>query len=79
MDDTPRPLNPTLYDRLVREFGSVIIANEGEAYIPALRSMSIREGERNSPAVAYGEYYRVCCPFCGDGRHRLWVNHRFGV
>ena len=79
MEDTPRPLNPTLYDRLAREFGSVIIANEGEAYIPSLRSMSIREGERNSPAVAYGEYYRVCCPFCGDGRHRLWVNHRFGV
>ena len=79
MDSTLKPLNPTLYERLSREFGLVMIANQGEAYIPALRAMSIREGERNAPAVAYGEYYRVCCPFCNDARHRLWVNHRFGV
>ena len=26
-----------------------------------------------------GEYYRIACPFCLDTRHRLWINHRWGV
>jgi hypothetical protein len=26
-----------------------------------------------------GEYYAVCCPYCGDTRFRLYINHMFGV
>lgn len=26
-----------------------------------------------------GEEYRVNCPFCNDTRHRLFINHRWGV
>jgi hypothetical protein len=26
-----------------------------------------------------GEYYRICCIFCRDTRHRLWINHMYGT
>lgn len=26
-----------------------------------------------------GEYYRVCCPMCGDNRYRLYISYRWGV
>ena len=29
--------------------------------------------------VSAGEYYAVCCPKCGDTRHRLWINHRYNT
>lgn len=27
----------------------------------------------------WGESYKVCCPWCGDRRHRLFISHRWGV
>lgn len=76
----PSPLNPVLYRRLQEEFGRVQVAHAGAAanvqYLPdvlggrtQLRMMS----------EDYGEYYRVNCPFCGDSRGRLWVNHLWAV
>lgn len=38
---------------------------------PSRRSVSV--------PLTWGEYYRVCCPFCRDGRYRLWINHLYGT
>ena len=32
-----------------------------------------------SVPLTWGEYYRVCCPFCRDSRYRLWINHLYGT
>lgn len=68
-----RPLNPQLYAVLVQRFGSVVIANEGQNMISA-------NGPDGRRRISYsGEYYRICCPFCRESRHRLWINHMYGV
>ena len=69
------PLNPNLYGRLLRVFGEVAIANKGEAFF-ALTQM--RQDKPWVVAKQFGEYYRVNCPFCGDTRKRLWINHMYG-
>ncbi|NDD52381.1 hypothetical protein EBZ39_00625 [bacterium] len=71
------PLNPVLYGLLEHKFGSVRIANEG---VPALVDVII-DPVRRKPmkrASQWGEYYCVCCPFCNDQGHKLWVNHTYG-
>src|ERR1035438_3249329 len=85
------PLCPSLYKRLEERFGSVIIANEGEGMVTARSSARMMESRtvqggalsqrgattRGRVEVLHrGESYRVCCPKCGDTRHRLWINHR---
>jgi len=71
-------LNQQLYDRLADVFGDVKIHNEGQPFIASdsRRAFSI-PGRRDSYVEIYdpGEYYAVCCPICGDTRHRLWINH----
>lgn len=42
-----------------------------------------RRRDPNAPRTYYdfvdgGEYYLVCCPYCGDTRHRLNVSHMWG-
>jgi hypothetical protein len=53
-----------------------MLAHPGEAfsgrYVPAGNKQSLE-------VQAAGEYYRVNCPFCGDTRHRLWINHMWGL
>jgi hypothetical protein len=58
-------------------FGDVRITNQGEAMI----SQHVRlPGGRLRRVVGHaGEYYKVSCIFCNDTRHRLWINHRWGV
>ena len=71
------PLNPALYNLLAYRFGSVRIANEG---VP-VRSQVIMDPIRNRPIrrmIQAGEYYCVCCPFCNDTGHKLWLNHTYG-
>ena len=69
-------LNPTLYKRLAALYGEVKIANENEPIIIHRRE----ENGRSRPwKVQGGEEYRVCCPDCGDTRHRLYVNHAYGT
>ena len=29
--------------------------------------------------IDWGEIYSVCCPFCGDGRHRCGISYKAGV
>jgi len=75
-------LNSVLYNRLVARFDSVIIAKQGETMFGGGYTVTAT-GKRYEPLCS-GEYYRVCCPFClrkgaVDTRHRLWINHRWGV
>lgn len=72
-------LNPNLYAALERKFrnaGGVLIANEGvkNEWRLAAHGESLRR-----ELVFKGEQYRVCCPFCGDNRHRLYLNYEFGT
>lgn len=71
-----KPLNPRLYHVLQQQFGEVQIASEGEAFVG---KPIVQNGRRSYEVLSSGEYYKVCCPFCREGRFRLWVNHRFGV
>jgi len=77
MDSIQGPLCPTLYYLLKGRFRSVKIANRGEAMVSAGRRETA-VGRQRLVILSAGEYYRVCCPFCGDTSHRLWINHRWG-
>lgn len=67
-------LCPALYERLGQLFGRVKVANQGQS----LQLVNRKEnGKLRLKIVSPGEYYCVNCPFCGDQRNRLWINHRF--
>ncbi len=70
-------LNPSLYRRLQRRFGRVVVANAGQAmvYRPA-RDLCTDAPRLNISQP--GEQYRVCCAFCNDTRYRLYVSHMWG-
>lgn len=72
------PLNPVLYGLLQHKFGSVRIHNAG----CAAQSRFVRSVSDPTRVVsedyAAGEYYAVCCPFCNDCDHKLWINYRYG-
>lgn len=68
------PLNPNLYWALKQRFGTVKIANEGNPYRKITKKV---DGRDKDYTVDPGEQYRVCCPYCGDTRHRLYVNHMY--
>jgi hypothetical protein len=72
----PGPLAFRLYRKLQQQFGTVRIANAGESL--QTRNTVDRNGRGHLAVEFYGETYRVNCPFCGDKRGRLWINHRFG-
>lgn len=68
------PLCRELYSRLEKKFGKIKISNEGHS----LQSRTRKIGYEVKTEILYpGEYYCINCPFCGDKRQRLWVNHRF--
>ena len=77
MSSGVNPLNPELYKRLERNFGNILVANPGEGFVATTRRGL--DGSPRQHVSHAGEYYRICCPYCRDTRHRLWVNHRFGV
>lgn len=72
------PLNPLLYGLLEHKFGEIRIANEGVGAQVQRFADPTRTG-RSVLRGSWGEYYCVCCPFCRDTRHRLWVNHKYGA
>lgn len=75
-------LNPQLYGRLKQVFGDVRVHNQGEPMRvePARRAFMTPGRRRDYVRLeSPGEYYAVCCPVCGDTRHRLWVNHRWNT
>ena len=71
-------LNPTLYRQLVRRFGECKVSNSNEAMICKAVKTGDDEDRPQLRIEHSGEYYQVCCPYCSDTRHRLYVNHRFG-
>lgn len=71
------PLRPELYNRLVHRFRHVEISGEGEEMVSSLQT-SAHTGKKTREAWSFGEYYRINCPFCGDLRQRLWINHQWG-
>lgn len=73
------PLNPTLYSLLVHKFGEVRVANPGAAANVRRIVDPTRPGRVITQSHGWGEYYCVCCPFCNDVGHRLWINHLYGA
>lgn len=80
-----QPLNKVLYNRLREEFGDVLVSQPGVAavrrygYGHFLSSSRGMVSELKMELDSAGEYYRVNCPYCGDGRKRLWLSHLWGV
>lgn len=76
VDESSQVICPELYNRLRSLLpGGVLVANQGEAW---QATHGVVGGRLRTQVYSGGEYYRVCCPFCGDTRHRLWVNHMYG-
>ena len=71
-------LNPRLYEQLKRAFGEVQVAKEGQPFSGFVKKDAIT-GKHSIEWTDRGECYRVCCPFCGDRRYRLWFQHRWGT
>lgn len=91
MQDTrQRGLTPRLYQQLVKLFGTVRIANEGQeaslkpSVVLTTQPRSLMGGRQPQATSTFknvlkdGEYYRCCCPFCGDSRYRLWISYLYG-
>lgn len=72
------PLNPLLYALLEHKLGEIRIASAGVAARFDERPDLLQSGQIIKTTLTNGEYYCVCCPFCGDTRFRLWVNYRYG-
>lgn len=72
-------LNPKLYKSLTDRFGKVRIANEGERMFVKEVPDARHPGRMRQIAENAGEYYRVNCPYCGDTKARLWINHRWNT
>jgi len=71
------PLNPMLYRLLLKKFGSVKISSEGcPAYYQRIPD-PFHPNRTMLQSSFWGEYYCVHCPFCGDKRYRLWINHLY--
>lgn len=69
-------LNPRLYAAMKDRFGAVRVVNDGEPLTGTYGE------DANGPRLEVhdrGETYVTCCPFCGDSRDRMWINHMFGV
>lgn len=72
------PLNPTLFYQLRRVFGTVKVSNEGQCLVGSYAIDPLDERYRLNLTNA-GEEYGVNCFVCGDTRHRLSINHMWGV
>jgi len=77
-----KAINAELYAGLKRVYGRVDVSAEGQP----IRWKLVRDLlSRNSKyqwkrkIVESGEEYHINCPFCGDTRMRLTINHRWGV
>lgn len=71
-------LNPTLYTALQQLFPSgVRIANEDEPLVFGTRLAP--DGNLRKWKEQSGEQYHVCCPLCGDQRHRLYISYAWGL
>src|ERR1017187_9480324 len=74
----PTVMNQSLYGMLTYHFGEVRITSEMEAMQCHYRK-NVLTGEWQLDIAHPGEYYIISCPYCGDTRFRLRINHRWGV
>lgn len=78
--------NPALYAQLVRRFaraGGVRVTNAGQR--AKMGWEAVWDDNLGKARYSYrvlrtdgntsGEQYHVCCPMCGDTRHRLYISH----
>ena len=70
-------LNPALYHSLRNRFGQVKIANQGIQY-QAIDARNA-DGKPIKQVQEPGEHYRVCCPYCGDTRFRLYIGYTWNT
>lgn len=70
-------LNDALFKKLVDLFGDVVPANEGEPLIITRRRDYA--GTVKLHKEQGGEEYRINCPMCGDTKHRMYINHAWGL
>jgi len=71
----PNVLNTGLYSLLRRNFGKVVVARAGEQ---AVARSADQGGKQRIKFLIQGEYYRINCPFCGETKQKLYINHRWG-
>lgn len=79
--------NPELYRRLAAYFGreNVTVLRPGvRSQWRRLFSVNGVEGSRKSFRDSFergekGEEFRLNCPFCGDSRQRLFINHQWAL
>ena len=84
------PLNPVLYDALQKATvrgkngvppgfagRSVKINRPGVAN--GYRRRPLPDGRLVDDVDGIGEEYRICCPGCNDTKHRLYINHIWGL
>lgn len=71
-------LNRALYRRCKATFKHVRVKNPGEKQQRRM-STDLITGKAKPVILHSGEYYAVCCPFCGDTRFRCYINHRYGT
>jgi hypothetical protein len=74
-------INPKLYRALEKRFGEVRVGSPGLELIGKTERITTASG-RDHPVLSvryWGEHYAVCCPKCGDTKHRLYFSQRFGV
>lgn len=76
-------LNQALYNKLTEVFGEARVHNEGDPFLAesVQKQFALKKGgyNRRLRVISPGEFYSVCCPFCGDTRFRLWFNHMWNV
>lgn len=67
-------LNPDLYERLKRKFGTVKIIREDERAVIRPYKVGVKTFQRTEG----GEEYNCCCPFCNDTGFHLYINYTYG-
>ena len=70
-------LNRALFRRCKATFKHVQIKNAGEKQVRST-SKNLVTKELYAVISHPGEYYAVCCSFCGDTRFRCYINHMYG-
>jgi DNA polymerase I-like protein with 3'-5' exonuclease and polymerase domains len=71
-------LNPSLYAALTEAFPRVTIKHAGVPRVVRYMPDYSRGVRLVAKPIRRGETYVVDCPFCGDRRQRLYVNHAYG-
>ncbi len=66
-------LNPALYRALQAKFGTVRVSAHGQRLTFEVKPG--KNGDQEIVKTGPSEQYSVCCPFCGDTRYRLTINH----